>query len=294
MSSKKKLFYRSLIVPVVFILCLLMPHINAMLHVVPDFESAENRSLSKFPNLSLRTIDSFPHRFDEYFSDGFNLRNRFIRQYNWFKFSKLGSNPMPEKCIVGKEGFLYMGKEEMDVFLGRLSFSKEQLQDIASVLERRKRYVEALGGKFYFVICPVKQSVYPQYLPFAFQNGAETTCTDDLVHYLEKNTAIKFLDLRPILKSASDTVRVFCKTDSHWNEYGGLVAAKAVIGMIANDFPGIENVANLDSFTVTEQEGEGGNLAGLLNMKNDLREQNYQITLNSAVARLERNEIIRW
>jgi hypothetical protein len=79
----------------------------------------------------------------------------------------------------------------------------------------------------YFILGPVKSSVYPEYLP-GFVRPAPTRYSEPLLQNLSR-AGVAVLDPTKILKDSKDRGLLYFRTDTHWNFLGGEIAAGAFL-----------------------------------------------------------------
>lgn len=105
----------------VFGILLLLPLLQGLFHIFPEIEvKGENRALAEKPQLKVSTIQDFPNHFDLYFNDHFPLRS-YCLNISFVSSLMNHQSPIPG-VIIGKEDFLYCGKEEKDLYEGTLIF----------------------------------------------------------------------------------------------------------------------------------------------------------------------------
>ncbi|GAB3899718.1 hypothetical protein GCM10028825_50220 [Spirosoma agri] len=61
------------------------------------------------PSLHFPHVRSFAHQFDPYYKENFGWRNALFYLYSRWKFCVLGVSPLPEKVVIGKKGWLFLG-----------------------------------------------------------------------------------------------------------------------------------------------------------------------------------------
>ncbi len=90
---------------------------------------------------------------------------------------------------------------------------------------------------------------------------------DQLVAHLAQHSDLEFLDLRPALAAAKAAGDVYAATDTHWNDHGGFVAYRAILGRLRERwFPEMTLFEESD-FERAEELKPGGDLAGLMGLE---------------------------
>jgi hypothetical protein len=90
----------------------------------------------------------------------------------------------------------------------------------------------------YFILGPVKSSVYPEYLP-DFVRPAPTRYVEPLLQNLSR-AGVAVLDPTKILKDSKDKGLLYFRTDTHWNLLGGEIAAEAFLDFYNSLHPDLE------------------------------------------------------
>ena len=237
-----------------------------------DGINTENRELLPFPEIRPAYLDPFPKDFEAYYNDNFKWRNALIEAYSRYNLKVLEKSPIPDKLVIGKEGWLFR-KEGNDIYRGVDQFTEKDLESILLELESRKKYIESKGAKYYFVIAPLKQNIYPEFLPDYLAKVNPKTQTERLVAYLETHSDLDILNLNDSLlqfKNQADHP-LFYKTDNHWNPYGAFKACQYMLRHISRDFPNLQPI-NEEEYDIHWQDSYGRILAYWLKMQEEFRE----------------------
>ena len=228
---------------------------------------SENRSLSVLPSLpeSHLETETYPARFNEYYNDHFGLREELSSFYKELKYA-LGDTPSQE-VIVGKDGWLFLGKRKAKIYLDPMGFARNDRQFTLYQLKVLARFYSELaeklrkqGSAYLLVITPSKSSIYFEQLPDYFQKVRPDSATDQFVSYLRQHTDIDILDLREALLREKQKRQVFFKADTHWNQYGANVAQFEIMQVLAKWFPG---KITAELFPLEEDVKIGGDLGNM-------------------------------
>ncbi|MCX6257351.1 MAG: hypothetical protein NTW49_05575 [Bacteroidia bacterium] len=256
---------KATILPVLFFLILLFPLINKFIHVLPLLPNNENRLLAVFPVLNINKLDEYPGKFENYYNDNISIRNNLLRMYNYISYFILKKSSFSSTVITGNNGWLFRSEDEQDVYEGKGMFTGDELKKFAIILSEREKYLDSIHCKFYFVIAPVKQSVYFDELPDYLQIKNPFTRTDQLLKYLEQHTDIKVIDLRKALIEKKGNMKLYCKNDNHWNDIGAYYASSAIANRMKEDFPDLK-INPMVNYQLGNRTVTGGNLAELLGL----------------------------
>lgn len=272
-----------------FIIAIWLPLLSMNLFRDSSAPSEENRQLASFPavRLNLKSLATFPQRFNQYFNDNFGMRSTLIRWQAVAKVKWLGVSTSP-KVIVGKDGWLFDDGDDEGIASYRSGrpFTHEQLARWRQVLTARRDWLAQRGIPYIFVVVPEKQTIYPEYLPGGLARPPQVSRLDQLIADLKENSNLEILDLRPALLEAKHAHSLFLRTDTHWNNFGGLAAYQAIIRETAKSFPGMQPMQESDCelFTVNFTTGDLARLLGLNGLMAEelqgltLRRQEYTLT----------------
>lgn len=256
---------------IVFMMILTVPSLAYFIPLFPVIESSENRRMKEFPVFDMDSINSFPGEFDSYYADNFNGRNFLLKlnstvSYKWFNIP-----PFSGKAFLGRRGWMFAIKDEMDLYMGNNLFSEDTLNRFIDVINYRKQFLDKHGCKYYLVIVPIKASVYPEYIPFAKRKTGKLTLTDQILNELKLSSDIEIIDLRTTLIESKNQGRLFHKTDNHWNELGSYYAYNSIIEKISKDFPMVQSIS-LSEFDVNKVKTNGRILTNMMGIMDEVNE----------------------
>ncbi|WP_157586991.1 alginate O-acetyltransferase AlgX-related protein [Spirosoma arboris] len=269
-----------------FAILLLLPSLDQVVGLSAWFRSTENRRLRRMPLLHFPYVRQFVIRFDQYYKENFGGRNALFYVYSRWKYKILGQSPLPEKVVVGKNGWFYLGNsynQVVDQHRGLVPLSDSSAALITDHLIGRQQELARQGIKLYVLIAPDSQTIYPEYLPDHLQQSKELSRLDVLKRAMAK-TNLPFIDIRDTLLAAKRTHRVYYQTDTHWNEYGTLVGCAALLNRIRQDRPTIPPVYVMN-YTIQQRSGMSGDLTHMLTLQDNVNEKvAYAIRPSSKLA----------
>jgi len=245
----------------------------------------ENRRLAPFPNLvwSQKAIAQFPRGFEQYFNDHFQLRDYLILGYNWLKI-KVWKRSSNKKVLIGSDGWLFVSANHvLEDFCSVNQFSVDQLEERRRVLEAKRDWLARRGIRYLFVIPPNKQSVYPEFMPEAYQRLRGKTRLDQFISYMQKHSDVDILDLRKAMREAKVDHQVYFRLDSHWNELGGLIASREIFRAVNRSLSPIPgpHLKDLSDYTIRlEKRQKQGDLARILGYPDEVSDDSYIIEPN--------------
>lgn len=203
-----------------------------------ELESAEKRELQERPDLweDGRIDPEYTKKMDQWLSDHFSFRSRLAAGFSMIK-ADLFATSSEESVIVGREDWLYFA-ETLDDYMQRRVLSDEELVRIRKILALVDEYVTSRGGKFLFFVAPNKNTIYPEYMPYYYPRGTESSSLERLNRAMEGSSF--YLDVSAALKEkkiswqqeASASIHpqwLYYQRDSHWNDYGAAVAFESIM-----------------------------------------------------------------
>ncbi len=226
-----------------FLITISLPLLGLLLSLDQRFVLEENRTLSSRPELRLEkaALARFPARFESYFNDRFGFRKRLIYLLNLTKVVALGVSPSP-KVILGYDRWLFYGDEDLPYYRAVKPLSAAQLNRWQERLEQRRAWLAERGIPYLIVFAPLKSTVYPEYMPRAYNRVGTESRLDQLIAHLEAHSDLNVVDLRSAIAEEKSRNQVFYRTDTHWNNRGSYVGYTQIVKALTTWFPQIEAV----------------------------------------------------
>jgi hypothetical protein len=126
-------------------------------------------------------------------------------------------------------------------YTGQTTFTEAQLKKITTNFVNQAKWLADQDMKFYIVIPPNKNTIYPEYMPESITRTT-TSRMDILINYIKEHTDLVVIDVREdLLKAKQDfpDEYLYYNFDTHWNNHGGFVAYKKIVETLKIDFPTI-------------------------------------------------------
>ncbi len=265
---------------IIFIILISMPLILNILNIEVT-SSDEKRILAKRPNLNIsmkdirhlpglyKELKDYKNNYESYFNENFGFRNIMVRYNNYIKLNTMGISGN-SKVIIGDDGWFFLGEygDNLNYLMNYNPLTQEELKHAAKILQERHDMLASKGIKYLLVISPDKASIYPEYLPKKYQQAKNRSELDKLVNFLNTNTNITIVDLRTALlkQKKNESIRLYEKTDTHWNAYGAFISYQAIMTAILENSPNFSDIKALDllGYNITTVDGKGGDLAVML------------------------------
>jgi alginate O-acetyltransferase complex protein AlgJ len=228
-----------------------------------DTENSEKRAIKEAPHFTLdhahassgpwkifqgfnEDISSYKTSFDEYYKDNFKLKNHLFDLYVDVKMDVLGNNPIPQNVIKGNDGWLFLGNSYCDVVLeysGLKLFSKEEMSKIKTFIKDNDSWLKSKNISFYVAVAPDKQSIYGKYLPLEVNGKTKFKQLKEA----NQDHSYNLIDLSETF--AQTSIRLFHKTDTHWNEFGAFLGYRTLMHYLKQSYPDL-TILNQNDFKI--------------------------------------------
>ena len=238
----------------------------------------ENRHLAKSPKLSLQDVWTFSSNYVNYFNDNFGFRSQLLELDRLVDIKLFKTAPPQSGVTIGKDGWLFYTADDnyLDTVNGE-PLSDSELSQIRDNLEQAKKYFESKGARFYVILVPTAQSIYPEYLPDWVKKANQQSRLDQLTNYLVKNSDIDFINPTDQLIAAKNRYKVYYQHDTHWTQMGAFVAYTTLMSHIQKDFPDIKPLA-LSDLSIRYRESQTKDMEGMLGVSNYYHENEPILT----------------
>ena len=130
--------------------------------------------------------------------------------------------------VKGKDEWIfYIGKNEKKILEGERFISAEWFMTAANRMDELDKLCKEQNKEVYFLIVPMKELIYPEYLPDGYMEKQNEI--DDLElfsKYTNEKRGLNLLYPLEFMKKAKEYVRLYFTKDVHWNQIGGYIAAE--------------------------------------------------------------------
>ena len=203
--------------------------------------------------------------FDSYYKNNFAFRNLLSKQYMALKSGVADVSSIPDKVIIGKDGWYYLGNSYKNVYsesLGVVKYPEKEIVTITNDILEMNRFCTSLGIKFYFFVAPNSHTIYKEFLPVTPNSKLRR------IDILKINLKNKFdiIDVRSQLLAAKSENQLYHKTDTHWNEYGGYIGAQELLKNIKKDFVTV-SLLDKNNFNIKKVQMNQMDLTKMLGIK---------------------------
>ncbi len=287
---KKKIIFNNIsnITTIFFLLIIFFPLTNGIFHfseasgeLTGDGEKQE----IKRPEFNLNSVFPFFGKYESFYNKSFVFREFLIRNFNNLKFNLFNISPVGS-VLIGKTGWLFLAEENgtnfLEYYFHLKYITKSNLETRKRWLLDRGKQAEAMGCKYYYVVVPNKQSIYPELMPPGLDKPPSNSMLDKILGYLDGEGIDFIFDIRDIFSIKKEKKVLYQKTDTHWNQYGAFVAYRFIVKSICESSGFDVKFVSLDEFNIVENIRTGGDLLRMMSIKDgvfnnnmvDLREKN--------------------
>ena len=224
--------------------------------------TGENRALSRFPDGKTPLAD-WPGALEDWFEDRLAFRSQAISFTTTFQLSDIAA------VLEGKDGWLYyMGSGSRDDLLRRSVLGSVEKNRITEAQAEAVRQLGEAGAAYCVLICPDKQTIYPEYLPDVFRNIEGESRLEQLLPLLREIPGLHLADTCAALLAAKGDQPLFYMTDTHWNQLGAWTAGKSAYAVFREALPGFGTPTDADAVVSGTVPHAQGDLANMLNREN--------------------------
>ena len=250
-----------------FLLGISLPLVGLLRSLDANFALEENRTLASRPELNwnARQLAQFPASFEAFFNDHFGFRKRLIYWLNVAKVAAFHVSPSP-KVVLGQNGWLFYGDADIPYFRAVKPLTPAQLLRWQKRLEERQAWLADRGIPYLLVFAPLKSTVYPQFMPHAYNRIGTESRLDQLVAHMAAHSNVPILDLRGAILAEKSRHQVFYRTDTHWNNRGAYVGYRQIMTALSRWFPELEAIP-VSAFEESDYSEPGRDLALILGMR---------------------------
>jgi hypothetical protein len=264
------------LVTAVFLAIIAFPLLNGWFKLVPDIESTENRQMAVRPALELSHLDPFPSEYEKYYNENFSIRSLMVKSFNSMNIALFNKSPLPDKVVIGREGWLFMAETERESYQGINRFTQAEMETLSKELEYRKKYLEERGIRFYFMVAPMKAAIYPEYMPSTVYRINRQTWGEQLVEYLEEHCLIKPVNVYDVLRSEKGDELLDYKLDNHWNQLGAFYSAREFFRRLQEDGQSTA-VPDIEDYVVSKETIYKGNIFKMISNTGNFRDVAYEL-----------------
>ncbi len=244
-----------------FLLCLFTPlvlnerGIGRDEKIMREWEFRVPSPRPAFP-LEKAAIVAFPWQWDTYWSDTFPHRSPIIHFQAYVRYRMLGANA-PQKIFL-RDGFVFDLKE-IDQYRGKRILKVEELDAFLRILRAKREFFRKAGIAYYFVLSPSRVDFHRDVVPAAFRLPDQNVWSAQIRERLSPDVREFFIMPDAAMRAAQarwPDRPLYYKRDGHWNQWGRIVAASAIVQCMQKAFPSLPPLDPADVPVVAAPEDQ--------------------------------------
>jgi hypothetical protein len=220
------------------------------------------------------------------FKSKYGMRESYLQSHNDIKYTFLNESAIPKKVVVGEEGWFYIGNGSSNSIYETLkatTFNHQEKEKVLDNFRTNQLWLDSMGISYFTCVAPNKMSVYPEFYYSGKLEG--NSKFEDLRQYLSENNW-DLIDLKSKILEKKDSLRLYHKTDTHWNDDGAYLGYLQLIESLHVKFSKILPV-KLSEFKKVEMDSVGMDLSFMLGLQNVEKRIVYKND-NSDITELDR------
>ena len=260
-----------------FISILVTPSIANLLGADGADPEAENRTLAHFPahTATWSAVTRFLPGLDAWFADHFAFRAELVQAHGVSRYLWLGVSPTPAVAIGANGWLFYADDGGLEDFTNESPLTETEIQTWRNVVVRAQKWCRARGIAYGFTVLPDKGSIYPELFPQTARRVTRLSRIDQVMTGITDTGAA--IDVRQALMDEKHRVRVFQKTDTHWNQRGAYIGYRTIINALRLQLPSIPPPKSLEDFDAGMRRIPAMDLASMMGLKRVLGEEDLRL-----------------
>ncbi len=233
----------------VFAAVLIAPTFASVCHWDPMGDIDEKRKLAERPTALRWSLNDMHHAsetaqdWEKYFDDHFGLRKLLIGSYRLMTYYLLRTSPDPSVVLGESDGerrWLYLDPSinrdgiGFESSLGQKPYGPAELRTIADQLRGVTALVNAKRATLAIIVCPDKQTIYPEHLPPRLRPPPGTVSRLDQFWIMAAGLdGVPLIDMRLPLWQSKSSMLLYYPSDTHWNWHAGFLAYQAIADVLS-------------------------------------------------------------
>jgi hypothetical protein len=192
----------------------------------------ENRIRVEFPEenplYAFWSNPEYARSIETYYNDNYSMRDFLIELKNQIDFSVFNKS---DELFIGEDTYLaYKSVIERE----QVRNEKADIEHICNKFAELNNTLIKAGYEPFYMICPQKNSVYPEFFPNVPVRRPDVTALDKIIMFFKENEEFssRYVDVKNLFQSPGIDAPPYYKTDFHWNDYAGALAGKALMEVI--------------------------------------------------------------
>jgi hypothetical protein len=218
----------------------------------------ENRLRESFPRLAeceISRVDVCFKKVDNWFNDNYRPRDLLTKLKTQIDYSVFSTS---DKLHIGADHWLYY-RNTMDVQkVAAERLPQATFDGLLADLDTLEHYLRQRDIQLIVLPIPLKDVIYPEYLPSSVPNLPANNRYQQLRHWLAGHPSIISIDAYDLLNGRKQQAHAFHKTDFHWNDPAGFLYAEKLVNTLWQIQTGEATPLWDQQLTVEERSNSGG------------------------------------
>ena len=279
----------AVVMTVLFFACCLFPVWGRVLPGANRPVENENRLPTKFPGRETG-LTQWPKALEDWFGDRLAFRREAVDFVGWINNNGSAGLEAVNDVLRGKNGYLFfMGDGSKDDLTLHKALTPDQLTEIHDAQEETVRQVNEAGAEYLLLICPDKQTIYPEFLPDAMPLATwGESRLDQILNALDGIGQLHIADTREALRAAKNDYQLFYLTDTHWSNLGAWTGYQEAARSLEKLGIGFHALTEEDVEIGPATKRKAGDMAVMLG-ENDAEEWTEPVSVKKPEARKVKN-----
>ena len=183
------------------------------------------------------TLGAYSGKLEAYFNDHFGFRKRLIYGLALAKVQGLGVTSTPGVTLGRKRLAVSRQRVGRAVLPRNPAVRAWAARSVPENPRGQARLAGLAGIPYLLIIPPNKDTIYPEFMPAAYNKLHSRSRLDQLLDYMKDHSSVVVLDIREDLFRAKQIEPVYDVTDSHWNSRGAFIAYQRIMQALSDGFP---------------------------------------------------------
>ncbi len=175
-----------------------------------------------------------------------------------FRFQILKDNFFNDTYTRDHKWLMYIDDLSLGDHQNAIPLTPDELQRIQTNLDNFESALAKLGIKFYIIMPPNKNTIYPEYLTPEIPVIGDESRLSQLMEFQRETGSVKVIDIRNRLNEVRQDETIYYETDTHWNPRGAYEGYRALIEVIQEDFPTVTPIGLEECDIKLNQKFHGG------------------------------------
>jgi len=292
---KKSLFF-NILLSLLFIAMITIPLAVMTASRTGSISETEKRKLTVFPEISFSSsfFKEFPAQFDKYVNDHFGFRSSIVGAHTYYLFKLFGISPTKMVTVGSKGWYFFNGDAALYDYMGRIQYSKKQLESAFRLLVNRRDWLDSMGIEYLFLPVPNKEPIYDEFLPGKIAANKGRNKYDQIIGTIPRDGSFtNFIDVQKLMLEHKKENQLYLKTDSHWSHDGASLVYQEILKKVRKEYPAIPALETLQ--TKKWVQNFSGDLAVLMNLRGVVTETAPDLNIRQAceTKKLERMSYLK-